>query len=843
MALPVVKSALECADFSVTVEPYLSQFQPLASTLWSSLSSLSALEQLYLDTNPLISSFAFSLALAPVFLTLSEINKNYSQVDRVWSILPSVYIIHYVVYAWAAGLDTVRIGAVALASTIWSIRLTYNYWRRGGYEVGSEDYRWYYVKDYAGPAGMFLFNILFISLSQSVLLWVVTCPAYVILNVQRLSTAGVLPAFTLADGVAFGAFVGFVALTAVADQQQWNYYNAREEYRKTGKVPAGYAQASLERGFNTTGLFAYSRKPNYAFEQSSSTWITELLSERKYPEYKQYRAQVGKFIPTSLVPPQFGKAPERGEGAPGSKDVDVTGPSSHGDSDGATMADDGTEAFPRLSPTTSELKLNAPQPPSDSTGNAPTEHDGPSRTRTSSSSRKTRAESIKQVILNSNPPLGMWQATGEVGSKIPTLPEIRSGAFSDAGWSHEGQMEQRTPRIEEEEREFFPSRGTISHKRPVSAEGGADTGNEAVVTVAVAAVKPGASVDSNDTVIIGPDDTGTYPNGYRFPKKHTWTQSTLIGLKAFSKFVLTPFGFFVTLYGLNVVGWGAMIFFVLLKAAPAMCHPSCDAENSARKIWIEIDSQILNALFCVTAFGLAPWRFRDFYYLVRWRLLHKYDAHRRLAGLYRGWYRLPGSDKLADDIGPPPISSHSKSSKRKRSAASNTNTNTGGDSPPDPPPYTDEEIERLEANPAIPLPATSMPEPPLTGVRAPPSRSWTLDFVIWMYMANTILQAGLCGVMWAFNRHNRPSWAVGLLITLGCLTGIFAGILVFVEGSRVKKVEGIPIQEYDVVETVEDYHERKAREDARLEKKKENRQQRRILRSEKVKGHQWFTRQ
>lgn len=23
------------------------------------------------------------------------------------------------------------------------IRLTYNYWRRGGYKVGSEDYRWY----------------------------------------------------------------------------------------------------------------------------------------------------------------------------------------------------------------------------------------------------------------------------------------------------------------------------------------------------------------------------------------------------------------------------------------------------------------------------------------------------------------------------------------------------------------------------------------------------------------------------------------------------------------------------------------------------------------------------
>ncbi|RMZ78728.1 hypothetical protein DV737_g3784, partial [Chaetothyriales sp. CBS 132003] len=340
MALPVVRSALECADFSNTVEPYIiSQFRPLASNVWASISNPAALQQIYLDTNPLVSAFAFSLALAPVFLVVSEINKNYSQVDRAWSILPTIYNLHYAVYAWTAGLETTRIGAVALASTIWSTRLTYNYWRRGGYSVGSEDYRWYYVKDYAGPVGMFLLNIVFISLSQSVLLWIITCPTYVILLVQRVTTTGRLPIFTTADGVAFGAMVGFVALTAIADQQQWNYQKAKEYYHRTAKVPAGYRQASLERGFNAGGMFAYSRKPNYALEQcvwaslyawscaatgtwynwsgagvvayvclfQSSTWITELLSERKYPEYKQYRAQVGKFIPTLWSVPHFGK--------------------------------------------------------------------------------------------------------------------------------------------------------------------------------------------------------------------------------------------------------------------------------------------------------------------------------------------------------------------------------------------------------------------------------------------------------------------------------------------------------------------------------------------------------
>jgi Protein of unknown function (DUF2985) len=333
----------------------------------------------------------------------------------------------------------------------------------------------------------------------------------------------------------------------------------------------------------------------------------------------------------------------------------------------------------------------------------------------------------------------------------------------------------------------------------------------------------------------GPDETGTYPNGYRFPRKHNWMQSTVISMKAFWKFCLTPFGFLITLYGLNVVGWGAMIFFILLNAAPAMCHPTCNAKNSSRKIWIEIDSQVLNGLFCVTGFGLIPWRFRDFYYLMRWRIFKHYPSHRTLAGLYRGWYRLPGSDQLPEDIGPPPAY-----------------TKKHPQTPESPPPFTPEEIAQLEENPAIPLPATSMPEPPLTGIRAQPSRSWTLDFIIWMYMWNTIFQAFLAAFMWAYNRHNRPSWCVGLFITLGCLTGIFAGILVFIEGSKVKKAEGIPIQEYDVLESIEDYHERKAKEEAKEEKKhhkeekhhqkEEKHHERQVIRSEKMKGHQWFTR-
>jgi hypothetical protein len=121
MALPVVKTALDCSDFSNTVAPFFHQLRPLPGIILGSITSPGALQQIYLDTNPLISAFAFSIALFPIFLILSEINKNYSQVDRLWSILPTVYNAHYVLYAHLMGFETKRLDTLLAASCIWSV--------------------------------------------------------------------------------------------------------------------------------------------------------------------------------------------------------------------------------------------------------------------------------------------------------------------------------------------------------------------------------------------------------------------------------------------------------------------------------------------------------------------------------------------------------------------------------------------------------------------------------------------------------------------------------------------------------------------------------------------------
>lgn len=127
MALPVVRTALECSDFSQTVWPYFSQLSALPQIYFESITNPAALRQIYFDTNPLITSLAFSLFLAPIFLLVSEINRNYSQVDRVWSILPTIYNAHYVIYAHLMGMETKSLDILLAASVFWSVsyRLSY----------------------------------------------------------------------------------------------------------------------------------------------------------------------------------------------------------------------------------------------------------------------------------------------------------------------------------------------------------------------------------------------------------------------------------------------------------------------------------------------------------------------------------------------------------------------------------------------------------------------------------------------------------------------------------------------------------------------------------------------
>ena len=121
MALPVVRTLHDCVNFERTVTPFIPQLYDLPQQILQTISNPRGLVLLYAATNPLISAFALSLFLAPIFIIVSEINRNYSQVDRCWSLLPTVYNAHYVLYAHLNGLSTGRMDALLVASIVWSV--------------------------------------------------------------------------------------------------------------------------------------------------------------------------------------------------------------------------------------------------------------------------------------------------------------------------------------------------------------------------------------------------------------------------------------------------------------------------------------------------------------------------------------------------------------------------------------------------------------------------------------------------------------------------------------------------------------------------------------------------
>ena len=75
--------------------------------------------------------------------------------------------------------------------------------------------------------------------------------------------------------------------------------------------------------------------------------------------------------------------------------------------------------------------------------------------------------------------------------------------------------------------------------------------------------------------------------------------------------------------------------------------------------------------------------------------------------------------------------------------------------------------------------------------------------MIWAYVLNTFLQIVLSTFMWADNRFTRPSWSTGLFVALACIVAACGGLMVFLEGKKVKRMEGIPVDEEERIKDAE----------------------------------------
>ncbi|MCU1482653.1 MAG: hypothetical protein JWQ19_3439 [Subtercola sp.] len=260
--------------------------------------------------NPLFWCLVVFAVVCVVVWVLSMLTNEHSWVDRIWSVVPVVYAW---IFAASAGLGDVRLTVVATLITLWGIRLTFNFARKGGYKRGGEDYRWQILRSRMPGWQFQVLNIFFITIYQNIILLLITLP-------MLTMTANPRP-FGPLDVIATIVFAGFLIGETTADQQQWNFHQ-----RKKAEIAAG-RQANPR--FLQSGLFSVSRHPNFFFEQAQwwvlfffgaiaagsvlqwsvagavlltvlfigSTSFTESISKSRYPEYADYQARTSALIP------------------------------------------------------------------------------------------------------------------------------------------------------------------------------------------------------------------------------------------------------------------------------------------------------------------------------------------------------------------------------------------------------------------------------------------------------------------------------------------------------------------------------------------------------------------
>ena len=165
-----------------------------------------------------------------------------------------------------------------------------------------------------GPVGFQLLNATFVAPLQNLLLLLLAVPGY------RAAEMGAHRLGPL-DGAATLAFLVFLVGETVADQQQWRFQCDKLARRERGETPGD--------GFLASGLFRYSRHPNFFCEQGmwwafylfavsatgrwldwsiagatlltlvfqGSTVLTEQITRGKYPAYADYQRRTSKLLP------------------------------------------------------------------------------------------------------------------------------------------------------------------------------------------------------------------------------------------------------------------------------------------------------------------------------------------------------------------------------------------------------------------------------------------------------------------------------------------------------------------------------------------------------------------
>jgi steroid 5-alpha reductase family enzyme len=188
------------------------------------------------DMHPLVIAGAADLAATIVIFTFSVAYDNSSMYDAYWSVVPPALGVFWLASA-PPDVPATRQALVLLLVFAWGIRLTVN-WLRGWRGLGHEDWRYVQMRGQTG-GGYWLASLTGLHLAPTAVVFLACVPMF--LAVAR----GTAPIGAL-DGLATAVTALAIAVETIADVQLHRF--------RAGAAPG----ATL-----TTGLWAYSRHPNY----------------------------------------------------------------------------------------------------------------------------------------------------------------------------------------------------------------------------------------------------------------------------------------------------------------------------------------------------------------------------------------------------------------------------------------------------------------------------------------------------------------------------------------------------------------------------------------------------
>ncbi len=241
------------------------------------LVAAAVLKTLPADWHPLTRVAVADVAATVAVFIFSFANDNSSFYDPYWSVAP-------VVIAWwlalgpgaERGLDLRQVAVLSL-TTLYGVRLTFN-WARGWNGVTHED--WRYV-DFRKTTGRWYWPFSLAALHQfpTVMVLLGCLPLY-----AALVSPG--PAFGWVDALACVVTLGAIAIETVADEQLRAF---RRQRRESGPIC-------------TTGLWSWSRHPNYFGEISFwfGVWLFGVAAGAPWWAALGWVAMVVMFVGVSI---------------------------------------------------------------------------------------------------------------------------------------------------------------------------------------------------------------------------------------------------------------------------------------------------------------------------------------------------------------------------------------------------------------------------------------------------------------------------------------------------------------------------------------------------------------